>query len=70
MKRAFLDGVNTGVFNSSAIFLTVLLDHYGFGDKVTEVWGHICKLSEEVGEHRVSISDLKHVLLEEYNIRV
>lgn len=70
VKKAFEDGVSAGVFNASAIFLTVLVDHYGFGDKVAEVWKYICKLSEEVGEHRVSIADLKHVLLTEYDIRI
>ena len=70
VRRAFEDGVNCGVYNASAIFLTVLLDHYGMRDKVTDVWRDICKLSEEVGDGEVSVSDLKHVLLTEYGIKI
>ena len=70
VRRAFEDGVNAGDFNASAIFLTVLLDHYGMKDRIMNVWRDICKLSEEVGDGAVSVADLKHVLLTEYNIRV
>lgn len=69
-KKAFETGVNAGVFNASAIFLTVLLDHYGFEGRINEVWNDVVKLSEEIGEGRVRISDLKKVLLDEYRIRV
>lgn len=71
VRKAFEEGVNCGVYNASAIFLTVLLDHHGFTqEQVTKVWENICKLSEEVGEGMVSVADLKHVLLTEYNIKV
>ena len=70
VRKAFEEGVNAGVQNASAIFLTVILDKYGMSDKVQNVWKDICKLSEEIGEHRVRISDLRHVLLNEYNIKV
>ena len=70
VRRAFEEGVNAGVFNASAIFLTVLLDKYGMKEQIQDVWDNICKLSEEIGEHRVSLADLKHVLRTEYNIAV
>lgn len=70
VRKAFAEGVTAGVASASAIFLTVILDKYGMGDKVHSVWADICKLSEEIGEHRVSVSDLRHVLLDEYNIKV
>ena len=70
VRKAFEEGVNCGVFNASAIFLTVLLDHYGMKDRIMDVWRDICKLSEEVGEGAVSVADLKHVLLTEYSIKV
>lgn len=70
VDKAFEKGVNMGVSNASAIFLTVLLDKFGFDENVEEFWDYICKYSEEVGEGRIRISDLKHILLEEYHIRV
>ena len=69
-KKAFEQGVNAGCFNACAIFLTVLLDHYGFHGRIKEVWADVVKLSEEIGEGRVRVSDLKKVLLDEYHIRV
>ena len=69
-RKAFEAGVNAGVFNASAIFLTVMLDKFGMAARLQEIWGEVTKLSEEVGERRVSIADLKCVLLEEYGIRI
>lgn len=69
-RKAFEEGVNAGVFNASAIFLTVMLDKFGMAGRLQEIWGEVTKLSEEVGERRVSIADLKHVLLTEYGIRI
>ena len=71
VRKAFIDGVNCGVYNASAIFLTVLLDHHGFNSEtIRKVWEDITKLSEEVGDGMVSVADLKHVLLTEYGIKV
>lgn len=70
VNRAFERGVCEGVANASAIFLTVLLDHYGMAEQIQELWKDIIKLSEEVGEHRVRLSELRRVLLDEYKIRV
>lgn len=69
-KKAFEEGVRAGCFNACAIFLTVLLDKYGFSGKINEVWNDVTKLSEEIGEGRVRVSDLKKVLLDEYRIHV
>lgn len=70
VRKAFADGVNCGVYNATAIFLTVLLDHYGMHDRIMDVWKDICRLSEEVGDGAVSVADLKHVLLTEYEIKI
>lgn len=69
VNRAFEDGVRSGVSSSTAIFLTVLVDKFAGGEHVIDVWKEICKLSEEVGEKRVTIADLRDVLEREYGIR-
>lgn len=70
VDKAWERGVHDGIRQSTAIFLTVLLDKYGMQDRIIDVWEDICKLSEEISENRVSISDLKYVLLKEYQISV
>ena len=70
-KKAFEDGVKNGSNTTSTIFLTVLLDHFGFDQqKIVKCYHAVMKLSTEIAEHYVSISDLRHVLLEEYGIQV
>ena len=68
VKRAWEQGVLDGVNNASAIFLTVLVDKFEGADYVQQVWDEINKLSEEVKERRVSVADLRRVLLEEYGV--
>ncbi len=68
--RAWQKGVIDGVSNACAIFLTVLLDKFGGEDHIQEVWREINKLSEEVREKRVSVSDLRRVLADEYGVYV
>ena len=69
VDNAFDKGVHEGIRSANAIFLTVLVDKYGFSkDEVVEFWAAVCKLSEEIAEKRVSIADLKYVLLKEYEI--
>lgn len=68
--RAFDLGVREGVSTSAAIFLTVMADKFGAEYDVPTIWGEIIKLSEEIGECRVSVPDLKRVLKEEYDICV
>ena len=70
VRKAWEDGVNEGVRNARAIFLTVLVDKYGMADQIVDVWQQICKLSEEIAEGRVSFGDIRHVLKEEYKIQV
>lgn len=70
VKKAWERGVLDGVSNASAIFLTVLVDKFGGADYVRDVWMEINKLSAEVAEKRVSVPDLRRVLLEEYGIEV
>lgn len=70
VKKAWERGVLDGVSNASAIFLTVLVDKFNGADYVRDVWLEINKLSAEVAEKRVSVPDLRRVLLEEYNVEV
>lgn len=68
-RKAFDEGVKEGSGLTSVIFLTVLCDHFGFDQlKAMKCYQHVMKLSEEIVEKRVKISDLKHVLLTEYGI--
>lgn len=60
---------NTAVGLSLAIFITVLVDKYGWSrEQVTDIWKHLEKLSEEVKEGRVSAYDLKKALEEDTGI--
>lgn len=70
VDRAWEKGVLDGVSNACAMFLTVLLDKFDGSNYIKEVWDEINKLSEEVKERRVSVADLRKVLLEEYDVRV
>ena len=69
VRKAKEEGIKDGSSFTSVIFLTVLLDKFGFDQqKIIKCYLAVMKLSEEISEHRVSISDLKHVLLNEYQI--
>ncbi len=68
-KKLMERSANNAVGLSLAIFITVLVDKYGWTqEQVTDIWKHLEKLSEEVKEGRVSVYDLKKVLQTEYNI--
>lgn len=68
-RRLMEQSANTAVGLSLAIFITVLVDKYGWtAEQVTDIWKHLEKLSEEVKEGRVSAYDLKKVLMDEYKI--
>jgi len=68
VDRAWDRGLIAGVNNAVVIFLTVLVDKFNGADHIADVWQEINKLSEEIKEQRVTISDLKTVLKEEYGI--
>lgn len=70
VDRAWEKGVLDGVSNACAMFLTVLLDKFNGADHIVAVWDEINKLSEEVKERRVSVADLRRVLLDEHGIEV
>ena len=70
VKRAWEQGINDGVTHSMSIILTVLVDKFNGAEYIRDVWREVQKLSEEVGEHRVNVNDLRRVLLEEYEIEV
>ena len=69
VRKAHDAGVKAGSDFASVIFLTVLLDKFGFDKpRIIKCYRAVMSLSTEIAEHRVSISDLKRVLLEEYEI--
>lgn len=70
VDKAWNDGVLAGVSNATTIFLTVCVDKFGMEDQMQKLWEEINKLSQEIAEHRVSVSDLKHTLLKESGIKV
>ena len=70
VNRAWEQGVNDGVTEATTIILTVLVDKFNGGEYIREVWREVQKLSEEVGERRVSTTDLRRVLMDDYEIEV
>ena len=70
VDKAWEKGVLDGVNNATAIFLSVLCDKFNGEEYVQDVWNEINKLSAEIAEKRVTISDLKTVLRNEYKIGV
>lgn len=70
VNRAWEQGVNDGVTEATTIILTVLVDKFNGGEYICDVWREVQKLSEEVGERRVSTTDLRRVLMDEYEIEV
>ena len=70
VDRAREQGILDGVANACAIMMTVLLDKFNGADHIVQIWDEVNKLSEEVKERRVSIADLRRVLLEEYGVNV
>ena len=70
VDRAREQGILDGVANACAIMMTVLLDKFNGADHIVQIWEEVNKLSEEVKERRVSIADLRRVLLDEYGVNV
>lgn len=68
VKRAKDDAMGKATRLAMAIFLTVLVDKFGGADHIKDVWDEVVKLSEEIIEGRVSVSDLADVLDKEYDI--
>lgn len=70
VRRAQTAAVNDAVRMASAIFLTVLCDKFNGADYIPDIWREVNKLSEEIREKRISVSDLIVTLREEYEIEV
>lgn len=71
LKRAKNMASDKGVKLAIAIFLTVLCDDFGFSkEQVQYAWKRLNKLSEEIGEGRISTRDLLMVLKDEYGIEL
>ena len=66
MKREITDDA---VKNAFAIFLMVMHDKWGFGMKrLNRLFGHICELSDLVGDRYVSVAEIKKTLRDEMGI--
>lgn len=60
-----------GVDTAEAIFLTVLLDKFGFdADSIQRFYHEAAELSQEIVDGRVNIRDLANVLRDEYQIEL
>lgn len=70
VDRAYQDGIKDGSHVASVIMMTALLDKFNAGDYIADVWSAFEKLSIEVIERRVTISDLQTVLREEYGVKI
>lgn len=67
VDRAYDLGVKDGSDQATVILMSVLLDKFGAAPYLPELWAAIGKLSSEIAEGRVSVSDLRTVLREEYD---
>jgi len=70
VRRAWEKGVDEGCTIACAIMLTVLADKFDGKDYIPDIWREVNKLSDEIKEKRVSVSDLRRVLLNEYGVEV
>ena len=71
LRKELEKAANNGVGLALAIFISTMVDKYGFDqDQVQELWGYLEKLTEEIKEGRVSAWDLRDVLKSEYNIEL
>lgn len=71
VEKAKKDATGEAISLSIALFMTVMVDKYGFdADTLKSVWNDINKLSQEVSEGHVNLHDLKQVLIEEYGIEL
>lgn len=71
VEKARKDATSEAISLSIAIFLTVMVDKFGYdADKLKAVWDEINKLSESVVNGYVDLYDLKQVLIDEYGIEL
>ena len=71
VERAKREAVIEATESSIAIFFTVMLDKHQYtAEMLQSLWSEVNKLSEEITEGRVKISDLKQVLRDEYEITI
>lgn len=71
VERAKKDATSEAISLSIALFLTVMVDKFGYdADKLKAVWDEINKLSQSVTDGYVNLHDLKQVLIDEYGIEI
>lgn len=69
VKRTGKKASDEAIHLSFALFLTILLDDFGFDkDQIQLAWARADKLSKEVKEGRISLNDLVEVLHDEYQV--
>ena len=70
VERARKEATDEAVQLAMCIVLTVLVDKFNGRDYIQDIWKAVNKLSEEIVEGRVNMTDLKHVLLTEYDVEI
>ena len=67
LVRLKKDAVFEAVYATRVIIFTVLADKRGFTvEDLRDTWNQVDKLSDSICEGRVSMTDLKNVLRDEY----
>ena len=70
-KRMVANAMTEATEAAIATFFTVMLDKHQYtAEMLQSLWSEVNKLSEEITEGRVKISDLKQVLRDEYEITI
>lgn len=71
VERAKNTAMNEAISLAIALFLTVMVDKFGYdADSLKAVWDEVNKLSESVTKGYVNLHDLKQVLIDEYDIEI
>lgn len=69
VDRAKADAMNEAIKFCWVIMFSVMADKYGWRTRrLRTLWNRVEKLSQEIGEERVSVADLQRTLANEYGI--
>lgn len=70
VDRAYQRGVLDGSNNAAVIMMSALLDKFNAADWMVDIWNAFSAKSRAVLDHDVTISDLRCVLREEYDLDI